>query len=160
MRTVDTIKSQDDRHRIAARGVVDETGLGAVEGDPERAHHLFGGDSSQHGLLAIDEDFHPRTCRLDLPVHIDHAIGGLKDLLDLSGNLEPTIEARSVDLRHERRKDRRTRWDLGNLDVDTEPFDDGRQRLSYLVGKGVRFVGPFVFVDEVDLDIGHVAARA
>ncbi len=36
----------------------------------------------------------------------------------------------------------------------------GQQHLSHLVGEGVRLVGALVLVDEVDLDVGQVAAGA
>ena len=43
-----------------AVGIVGEAGVGAGEGDPQRAHDLLGGDAGADRLLAVDDDLEPR----------------------------------------------------------------------------------------------------
>ncbi len=154
------LEAQDDRHRIAGGRDVNDSGLGAAQGDGQGAHDLLGADACLHGLFAIDPHLEAGSGRLDLPVDVDHTIGGAEYLPNLVGHLETAVEGRPVDLGDQRREHRRPGRNLGDLDGDAESIGHRLQRPPHLAGQRVRLVLALLLVHEVDLDVGDVAAGA
>ena len=152
-------EAEYDGYRVATGGHVGETGVGAVESDPQGAHDLFRGDAGSHSLLTVYVHLDPWAGRLDLPVDINDTVGGGEDLLHLARDLETALEGGSVDLRDQGREHGRSGRDFRHLDVHTGGQRDRLQHLAHPVGKGVRLVRAFVLVDEVDLDVGLVGVR-
>ena len=81
-----TVEAEHDGHLGAAGRDVEQPRLGAVEGDPDGARHLLGGDAAAHGLDG----------------HLDAAKGGHHDdddpgvrLLDLLQDLEAVLPRRA-----------------------------------------------------------------
>ena len=118
------------------------------------------GYSEHFGALTVDAQMHAGRIFLDRGVDCDNVIGLRKSLDDPLRELLTTGFVRTIDLRHQRTHDRRTRWNfhhfdpgavaLGNLlDLRTQPL---RDRVALFTA--------MLFVDQRDLQVAQLRLGA
>ena len=129
-------------------------------GEFEGAGEHFGGDAVGGCLRLVELVAAAGLIVFTVPIDVDDAVGIFEDGHDLFGDVVPALGVGSVDFGDEGLEDGRAGGDFGDLDAGVELFGDGQEALAHLAGDGVGVTLAFVFVFEVDLDVGHVGGGA
>ena len=153
-------RREDDGNVLLLALVVEQAFGLARAGESDGADDLGLAHAVERSLLLIDDESVLRLIVLDIPVHVDDAVGPLHDLANLLRDRDVARVVRAVNLGDERLEHRRARGHLRHLHTGAEAGRDGRDGLAHPLGDGVALRFAFSLVDEVDLDVGDVRAPA
>ena len=152
--------AKEDLHRLLLLIQVDKTCHRAGEGDAHALCDGFRRDAVFGCLVLVRVEDELFLVRLDVPVHVDHPLGLLEDVADLTGNLDLPSLCRGRRSQPPACSAPAARRYLHHLDPGAVAVADFLEARPDPLGDVMALGLSVPLGNEIDLDIGHICSRA